>query len=451
MDERSRRLPQIAEADAEAQAELIRVATAVEADPTFSRPEEEPQEGPADVEPAASTQDGAGRRCTPPTGDDIDETVEALPAAGDVDALCAALTEEPLWHASLGSKELFHSNLLAWMVDRFPVLTRQVFEPWFAPADRFTSDRVRREYTHLDLVIELAGHEALIIENKTFALPDEQQLTRYTEEALQKIPGDPTFLLLSLVDPGWLDGSFEAAGRRWQWVSYRQLGERLAAAFRDANEFAGEVLAHEARLVLLLDDLLDVASVRHIDEPLRLTPERVEPLARANLADAVGKARAHQVMRLIRHRLQAEQLPQPAWPHEVGFSNSQPLLAVFWDKGDDIVVGWQYQGWQWRLAMILRRDGLYGRGQHEARAAFARQHLDYFDFRPMYDTLGCTEEDTLPRRSRTGPADFNRYDPAFVYRYRLLPDVTVRQFVDLATVYSRWAARWQPERPADSR
>jgi hypothetical protein len=37
----------------------------------------------------------------------------------------------------------------------------------------------------------------------------------------------------------------------------------------------------------------------------------------------------------------------------------------------------------------------------------------------MYDVLRSTEQECLPRRTRTGPADFNRYDPDFVYRYRL--------------------------------
>ena len=171
-----------------------------------------------------------------------------------------------------------------------------------------------------------------------------------------------------------------------------------------------------------------------------MTEARLHPLTRASVADAILKARAHQVMRLIRDRLQAEQLPRPAWKPEVGFTNGQPVLAIFWDKGDGVIVGWQYQGRHWRLAMILRRHDLYGRGRHEARSAFAREHLDYFDFQPMYDVLGCTEEDCQPQRGRTPPTDFNRYEPDFLYKYRLLPDVTVRQFLDLAIVYSKWAA-----------
>ncbi len=170
---------------------------------------------------------------------------------------------------------------------------RQVFEPWLVPSGREDAGQVRREYRHLDLVIEFAGYEALVIENKTFALPDENQLSRYTHEAIANVPGQPQLLLLSLVDPGWPDGTLVVGDRAWQWVSYRQLAGQLAAAFWDEQEFAGQVIAHEAYLAGLLADLLDVVSVRSLDEPFRLAPNDLRQLHRANIADAIGKARAY--------------------------------------------------------------------------------------------------------------------------------------------------------------
>jgi len=378
----------------------------------------------------------------------MNQTASTQPGA-DVEALCSALAEEPMFHASLGSKELFHSNLIAWMVARHPTIARQVFEKWLTPADRSTDDLVRREFHQLDLVIELAGQEALVIENKTFALPDEQQLARNTRAA-DKLRGHPTLLLLSLVDPGWPDGSFTVEGRTWHWVSYKEFGERLAQAFSDDQDFAGQVLAHEARLVLLLSDLFQVVGVHDADEPLQLSAERQQPLVRTNIADAVGKARAHQVMQLIKERLRTENLPEPAWAHEVGFAHGEPLLAIFWQKSDDVIVGWQYQSRQWRLAMILNGEGLWGKGLHEARATYARQHDDYFDFQPMYDLLERTEDDCRPKRPRIAPDGFNRFDPGFIYRYRLVPDVTVQQFVELAMTYSHRATQWEPEHASDA-
>jgi hypothetical protein len=58
----------------------------------------------------------------------------------------------------------------------------------------------------------------------------------------------------------------------------------------------------------------------------------------------------------------------------------------------------------------------------------------------MCDLLGRTAAECRPTRSRTGPDGFNHFNPDFVYRYRLLLDVTVEQFVDLAVCYSHRAA-----------
>ena len=80
------------------------------------------------------------------------------------------LLSEPLWHVSLGSKELFHSNLLGWMCERFPAAARDVLEPWLTVDPATVTTRIRREYKHLDLVIEYAGYAPLVIENKVFAL-----------------------------------------------------------------------------------------------------------------------------------------------------------------------------------------------------------------------------------------------------------------------------------------
>ena len=106
-------------------------------------------------------------------------------------------------------------------------------------------------------------------------------------------------------------------------------------------------------------------------------------------------------------------------------------------------MGWQYQGGQWRLAMVLAT--LAGRGAAKAteRAAFAARHVEWLNFTPLYKVLGCTEADVLPTRARVPMDGFNKYDPDFVYRYRQIRHVTVSQFLDVAVTYSKLAAAWR--------
>ncbi len=139
----------------------------------------------------------------------------------ELDRIVGALKDEPLWHASMGSKELFHSNLLAWAVERFPEDMTKVLEPWLEPGNT-TKVAVYRERRHLDLVIELPGHQPLVIENKAFSLPDDDQLQRYGT-AVAALAGAATLVLLSLSDPGWPDGKFASEGREWHWLSYGAL------------------------------------------------------------------------------------------------------------------------------------------------------------------------------------------------------------------------------------
>jgi hypothetical protein len=369
-------------------------------------------------------------------------------AAGvsDLDALkglCVELAAEPLWHASLGSKELFHSNLLAWALERTDGGGRRrlLGQPEGAAGG---GDRVLRESRHLDLVVELDGQDPVVIENKAFSLPDEAQLERYAADAVGKLPGVPTLVLWSLLNPGWPDGQLVTEGRTWRWLSYPQVAERLEAEFGGRTDFANQVLVHEARLLRLLTAVMDQVAVRDAGEPLALPSAVGAVLRGAQLEQAVSKARAFQVGQLIRERLHADKLREPAWPLEVGFSNGQSLLSGFWRAAQDVWAGWQFQGGQWRLALILREPDLFGRGHRNDRAAFAVREPGFFDFTAVGDVLGVDEQSLRPRKTAKAP-EFNAYEPDFVYQYRRLSaDTTVGQLVELAARSSRHCARWRP-------
>jgi len=357
-----------------------------------------------------------------------------------LEALCGALIAEPLWHVSLGSKELFHSNLLGWMSERFPEQARAVFKPFLTP-DSTARTRVRREYKHLDLVIEFAGYAPLVIENKVFALPDETQLARYAAEPLAGMQG-ATAVLLSVTDPCWPDDRMQAGRFEWRYFGYRDLAPRLRAAFAQHSSFDAQVLLHEALLIDGLVAVIDLIGKPGLTHQIALTKAQTSILQAARLADGVGKTRAHHVMNLIHSEYTARGLTPTRT--EVGFSRAQTLLAAFWDGPDGNGVGWQFQGGQWRLAMIV--GTLHGRGPEKAaeRARFAAEHIGWFDFTRLHDTLGVTDDDVRPTHARIAADAFNKYDPDFVYRYRLLPArTTVREFVDLAVGYAEAARAWQ--------
>ena len=159
-------------------------------------------------------------------------------------------------------------------------------------------------------------------------------------------------VLLSLTDPGWPDGEFAVGEGCWRWLSYGELAERITSQYWDETDFEPLIFAHESRLLGLLDRLAGAVSIKSLDEPFELSAEVREHLAKAHLADAAGKMRGYQLRRLIADRYDAEGLhPQQL---EASFTRGQPLLSGFWTLPNGDTVGWQLQGRQWRLAMILR-------------------------------------------------------------------------------------------------
>src|ERR1700760_5161094 len=117
---------------------------------------------------------------------------ERCDGLAEVAAVVAELASDPMFAASQSSKELFHSNMLAWYLQRWPQARSELARAWNLPLDH-PDDQVviGREEHHLDLVMKAAGRLVLVVENKVFALPDETQLARYTAAIRQEMPGDP--------------------------------------------------------------------------------------------------------------------------------------------------------------------------------------------------------------------------------------------------------------------
>jgi hypothetical protein len=368
-------------------------------------------------------------------GVEVDD--DALRAA--VDDASARLGREPLWHASLGSKELFHSNLLGWALETWADRGRHVL----GLSGDAAVGGVRREYLDLDLVVEFADGEVLVVENKAFALPDEAQLRRYAEVVAKRISSGARLVLLSLTDPGWRDGELVTEHGTWRFVSYRELGRRLHEAFAPGESFAEQVVVHHATLMQQLADVMDLVADVGPEDPLVVPADLRERMKSIRIADAVAKARVQATMNLIRARIGAPVGDTAGTPErfEANFSNGTPLLSLYYWAGPRRRVGWQFQNGQWRLAMMF--GDLAGRSDESraARVQAAREHSEFFDFGPMQNALG--HDDIRARWAHDGRLDFNRFDDDFVYRYRkLAPETSVATIVELGVTYARHAAEW---------
>ena len=354
-----------------------------------------------------------------------------------VATLCAALEKEPLFHMSLGSKELFHSNFLAWFADCFPEHAAAVFRPWTVPMAEAQADRSEREPAHLDLVLHLPGLAPIAVENKVFSVPDEEQLDRYAGGALARRRAGRsayTRILLSLISPGW------TMYKGWRLLSYRELAEALRPQvmhIRAADAFAGDLVEHYIVFISLLVELFDLLGTPAPDEPLLLNRTVVGCLERARVSAGVQKARTSCVARELHSAVKNK-----GWSGiHVGydFTNGMSLLeglesprANGSDPAGD-ALGWQLQSTQFRLAVITSQ--LQGPAHRKERETYvAERYSGWFDFTPLEAVTGAMGK-MRAHEARSGRWNFQGYNPDFVYRYCTTPQLTPSQIVELGLLY----------------
>ena len=197
--------------------------------------------------------------------------------ATELDEASEKLQTSPMFSASLGGKELFHSNILAWMCRVYPKVaipaltgetaTEGLFVIAAAEAERDenpgesddqqgatqsapteisfhggpsdaandTSLRILREFRHIDLLIQASdGSRRYVIENKFKSTPDAAQLIEYAGK--MRDLGHSTLILLCADSLEGLDAVNTANKRlhdtplRWECRSYETMLDRLERA-----------------------------------------------------------------------------------------------------------------------------------------------------------------------------------------------------------------------------
>lgn len=108
----------------------------------------------------------------------------------------ASLRSNPIFHLSLSSKELFHSNFLVWLADYQTALFNEILEHCFdCKTFEYAPDRyvALREYKNFDFCIcerdaaqvDGIGRIVFLLENKFKSIPYKAQLDEYVQKAAE--------------------------------------------------------------------------------------------------------------------------------------------------------------------------------------------------------------------------------------------------------------------------
>jgi len=274
--------------------------------------------------------------------------------ANSIGRIVSRLMEEPLTHLMLGHRELFHSNLLAWFFRHMPASADHVFAPLtlYSQTPYKCSREVLREKSNLDLLFRWPDRHPLVIENKVFSLPDEEQLISYAAKASAK-EGLCAFWLLSLSDPGWKNGRKQLGVSEWCWLSYAELAERIQCSLKpDDCSYAAETMRHYSQVVALLSDLVERVVVQEAGETVALPSELKKALNDDRLESSMAKLRARSVAQRVRQALNNKGIMDGTVYSDL--TNGLPLIEWFYslDPAPGMRFGWQLQGNQFRLALI---------------------------------------------------------------------------------------------------
>jgi len=156
----------------------------------------------------------------------------------ELNTILEKLEKSPMFHLSLSDKELFHSNMLAWIFVKYP----RFFTSLFDLKEDVKLISVEREQNNFDLFITYKVNENdekyILIENKVKSIPTQKQLDEYKEKNCKrdkaKFKDKTSYILLSFIKPYWFTDKNKVENwNGWSYLSYQKVAEKFNKSIED--------------------------------------------------------------------------------------------------------------------------------------------------------------------------------------------------------------------------
>lgn len=185
----------------------------------------------------------------------------------NLSAILEELSNNIMFRLSLGSKELFHSNFWAWLLEKYEDAAKIFGE------ECIDKDSVRREMSHTDLSFEHDG-KLIIIENKFKSYPSLEQLKKY---AYKNQANFSHIILVSYFEPTFLsdekitkkennfykfEGKYEDKSKNidltfeFKYLSYKNLSDNLQKFVESVSNI--EHKEYIEKYIKMLNDLIEL-------------------------------------------------------------------------------------------------------------------------------------------------------------------------------------------------
>lgn len=366
------------------------------------------------------------------------------------------LHQNLMFRISLGSKELFHSNFLAFLWDCDKQAFLNVIN-YLLPKDIKINISellgkegltIYREKENLDLCICHTENKKecidIVIENKVKSIPYIEQLNEYRQTAAKPQDKDSTAVTYILLTLAEVFPNKEAIAKDWNIITYDQLVKAIKQYYRK-NNMEPRLQQYVADYTDFIEKLSALQIVdKFNDEPFH-NPAIIEAYHKKKLSDLYLKQRGSYFICLLLNKITEAQknnrlgkidIKQGAKSQASGKNvvdnskNAIIYLASGMNRGKSTITihiypkesqssyALQIEGNQYRHMFI--QSGLIAKRNEKIE-----QHLNNMPFFAQDQLPKLLQEDWQ------GRGDFNQYQPDCLYKYVTFEKTTGGQLLDI--------------------
>lgn len=383
------------------------------------------------------------------------------PAVNTMGHAYSILSSSPLFNLSLSSKELFHSNFLAWLAQHYPNFFVEICKELGCKADWSNAEwNVKREYKNFDLCITSDEKIVMVLENKVKSIPTKAQLDEYVEKLKKEkkqYEGNIDLILLSL-STSFPDKQAIEDEKKWQIRNYKDLCTATRKHMQLINNQYHKALIEDyCSFVATLHEYSESWKVK--DSSFFLLPNdndsnRKEP-KELRIADLQDKIWYSQLLEKLNSRLEGKSQLDVQHGMDIkkiakdnsacltkiftnfGFTHGQGLLEAKIKVTQDYVLLIQIQGNKYCRAIewIKEDQGDHNKFWEMTKDIMNKKGFSFFQFKkndPINFPSICNNEKPIKDTTRYGETrNFNKYGSKFLYQYKVIKeDATVSAVLD---------------------
>jgi len=340
------------------------------------------------------------------------------------------LKNSPLFNLSLGSKELFHSNFLYWLANKYPHDTGRLFSKYLNNGSGDVSISIgEREKENIDLYLNFKNDQKLFIENKVKSIPYRSQLEQYTKEQNNKNNAqNNNFLLLSLTQPDF--DLTNIGGGKWHSINYAELGGLLKNLIPKLKTvYEKNIVEDYINFISTLQNIEAAININFNEDKFDFNNGLIhQQLEKIRLADLYLKKKYELIAKELYRRL-SEKFPNKVYLEiwekagrlmpgfmfiNSGMTRAQGLVEVMYTIKKGLCLGVQIQDNNYRKFV-------FGKNSKKIAGLLKNQNK-WFNF----SNIGSDLEE-YPKRSGK---EFNKYNNEFFYRSIRLKEIFINKVIN---------------------